>query len=129
MNHVILFPLFVIITGLLSAFSQTLHEEDITVWKDIVYAIVDGHELKLDIAVPKCLKAPAPAIVDIPRGAWRVARKSSDDALFYAKYGFAGVFDKPYPIMFMSGEKYDPDIETNGYHFRTKNDITVTIEK
>jgi len=79
------------IAGHLPAFSQLLHEEDITVWKDIVYAAPDGHELKLDIAVPNCLKAPAPAIVDIPGGAWRVVNKSPDDALFYAKYGFIGV--------------------------------------
>jgi acetyl esterase/lipase len=73
------------------AFSQVLREEDITVWTDIVYAVADGHELKLDIAVPNCLKAPAPAIVDIPGGAWRVVRNSPDDALFYANYGFIGV--------------------------------------
>ncbi len=79
------------LTGLWPAFSQVLREEDITVWKDVIYAIVDGHELKLDIAVPKCLQAPAPAIVDIPGGAWRMVRKSSDDALFYAQFGFIGV--------------------------------------
>lgn len=47
---------------------QILTKEDITVYKDIVYTTADGHELKLDIAVPKYLKAPAPAIVDIPGG-------------------------------------------------------------
>jgi acetyl esterase/lipase len=52
---------------------------------------VDGHELKLDIAVPKYLKTPAPAIVDIPGGSWRVVKKSAEDALFYAKCGFIGV--------------------------------------
>jgi len=74
-----------------NAFSQSLTKEDITVYKDIVYAVADGHELKLDIAVPKYLKAPAPAIVDIPGGAWRIVNKSEQDALFYAKYGFIGV--------------------------------------
>ncbi len=71
--------------------SQLLTKEDITVYKDIVYTIADGHELKLDIAVPKYLQAPAPAIVDIPGGAWRVVKQSVEDAMFYAKYGFIGV--------------------------------------
>jgi acetyl esterase/lipase len=91
MKHFLIFLLLIALTGLWPTFSQVLREEDITVWKDIVYAVVDGHELKLDIAVPKYLKAPAPAIVDIPGGAWRVVRKSSEDALFYAEYGFIGV--------------------------------------
>jgi len=70
---------------------QILDKEDIAVHKDIVFTVVDGHELKLDIAVPKYLKAPAPVIVDIPGGSWRVVNKSAEDALFYAKYGFIGV--------------------------------------
>jgi acetyl esterase/lipase len=70
---------------------QILSKEDITVHKDIVFTVVDGHELKLDIAIPKYLKAPAPAIVDIPGGSWRVVNKSAEDALFYAKHGFIGV--------------------------------------
>jgi len=65
---------FVLLLSLLTALSfvnahsQILMKEDITVYKDIVYTTADGHELKLDIAVPKYLKAPAPAIVDIPGG-------------------------------------------------------------
>ena len=39
------------------------------------------------------------------------------------------LFDKPYPIMLMQGEKYDPKIEGVGYHFRIKKDLTVDIEK
>jgi len=70
---------------------QILSKEDIVIHEDIVYAVAEGHELKLDIAVPKYLKAPAPAIVDIPGGSWRVVNKSAEDALFYAKYGFIGV--------------------------------------
>jgi acetyl esterase/lipase len=91
MRRSLVFLLLMALTTVRPALSQVLREEDITVWKDIVYTVVDGHELKLDIAVPKCLKAPAPAIVDIPGGAWRVVRKSPEDALFYAKYGFIGV--------------------------------------
>jgi acetyl esterase/lipase len=90
-KHALISLLWIALTGIWPAYSQVLREEDITVWKDVIYAVVDGHELKLDIAVPKYLKAPAPAIVDIPGGAWRVVRKSSEDALFYAGYGFIGV--------------------------------------
>jgi acetyl esterase/lipase len=71
--------------------TQNLTKDDITLYKDIVYTIVDGHELTLDIAVPKYLDSPAPAIVDIPGGAWRRINKSAEDALFYAMYGFIGV--------------------------------------
>jgi len=74
-----------------NSLSQNLTKDDITLYKDIVYTVVDGHELKLDIAVPKYLESPAPAIVDIPGGAWRRINKSADDALYYAKFGFIGV--------------------------------------
>lgn len=89
----ILSLLLTLLTALsfVNAYSQSLRKEDITVYKDIVYTVADGHKLKLDIAVPKYLKAPAPAIVDIPGGAWRVINKSVEDALFYAGYGFIGV--------------------------------------
>jgi acetyl esterase/lipase len=86
-----LFLLFSAVMIFLNSYPQVLNKEDIVVYENIVYAIPDGHELKLDIAIPKYLKAPAPAIVDIPGGAWRVVNKSADDALFYAKYGFIGV--------------------------------------
>ena len=39
------------------------------------------------------------------------------------------LFDKPYEIMFLQGEKYDSDIEGVGYHFRINKDSTVNIEK
>jgi acetyl esterase/lipase len=74
-----------------AAYPQSLSDADITLYEDIVFAAPDGHELKLDIAVPKYLTGPAPAIVDIQGGAWRVINKSPKDALFYAKYGFVGV--------------------------------------
>ncbi len=82
---------FITATSFLNSDTQILSKEDIIIHEDIVYSVKDGHELKLDIAVPKYLKAPAPAIVDIPGGAWRVVNKSVEDALFYAKYGFIGV--------------------------------------
>ena len=73
-----------------TALSQKLTENDIILYRDIVYTVVDGHELKLDIAVPKYLVSPAPVIVDIPGGAWRIVNKQAEDATFYAKYGFVG---------------------------------------
>jgi acetyl esterase/lipase len=68
-----------------------LTNDDILIHKDIVYRIANGHELKLDIAVPRDLNSPAPAIVDFPGGAWRICNKSVDDARFYAEHGFIGV--------------------------------------
>ena len=93
MKKLIFFNCLLLVMATITTAQQNvpLQKEDITVWKDVVYAVIDGYELKLDIAVPKCLKSPAPAIVDIPGGAWRVVNKSPDDALFYAKYGFIGV--------------------------------------
>jgi acetyl esterase/lipase len=82
---------FLALINFLHSDPQILSKEDIVVYEDIVYATPDGHELKLDIAVPKHLRAPAPAIVDIPGGSWRVVKNSIDDAVFYAKYGFVGV--------------------------------------
>lgn len=82
---------FFILTALLTTYSQILTQEDIQIYQDVVYSVVDGHELKLDIAVPKYLLSPAPAVVDIPGGAWRIVNKSVDDAVFWAKYGYVGV--------------------------------------
>jgi acetyl esterase/lipase len=70
---------------------QILTSEDVDLHSDIVFTTVNGHELLLDIAVPKYLKTPAPAIVDIPGGAWRKVDKKAEDAVFYAKHGFIGI--------------------------------------
>jgi hypothetical protein len=71
--------------------NQLIPMKNIKVEKDVVYAEVDGLQLKLDIACPDNLLEPAPAIVDIPGGAWRSVRKSVEDAILYAKHGFIGV--------------------------------------
>jgi acetyl esterase/lipase len=71
--------------------AQEIPREHIRVEKDVVYAVVDGHKLTLDIAYPDNLIEPAPAIVDIPGGAWRNVRKSAEDAIWYAQQGFVGV--------------------------------------
>jgi len=70
---------------------QEIPRDNIRVEKDVVYAEVDGHKLTLDIAYPDNLIEPAPAIVDIPGGAWRNVRKSAEDAIWYAQQGFVGV--------------------------------------
>ncbi len=89
-KYYILF-LILLTTGIVNTFSQILTKDDILLYEDIVYTVVDGHELKLDIAFPKYLETPTPVIVDIPGGAWRIINKSSEDAIFYATYGFIGV--------------------------------------
>jgi len=68
-----------------------LTSDDIIVYENVVYTVVDSCKLKLDVAVPKYLNSPAPAIVDFPGGAWRICNKSVDDARLYAKYGFVGI--------------------------------------
>lgn len=70
---------------------KEIPREHIRVERDVVYAVADGHKLTLDIAYPDNLIEPAPAIVDIPGGAWRTVRKSSEDAIWYAQQGFVGV--------------------------------------
>jgi acetyl esterase/lipase len=70
---------------------QVLNEEDIDIYTDIVYSTVDDHELLLDIAVPRYMKSPVPAIVDIPGGGWRKIEKKTQDAVFYARNGFVGI--------------------------------------
>jgi len=70
---------------------QILNEEDIDIYTDIVFSTVDDHELLLDIAVPRYMNSPVPAIVDIPGGAWRKIEKKTQDAVFYARNGFVGI--------------------------------------
>jgi acetyl esterase/lipase len=64
---------------------------DTAVEMDVVYAVVDGQELKLDIAMPRNLAAPAPAIIDIQGGSWRHSQNTVEDAKLWAGYGFIGV--------------------------------------
>jgi acetyl esterase/lipase len=86
-----LLVLFILFLCVLSGSAQEISMQNIRLEKDVVYAEVDGKQLKLDIAYPDNLLEPAPAIVDIPGGAWRSVRKSVEDAILYAKYGFIGV--------------------------------------
>lgn len=50
--------------------------EGINVWKDVEYANVDGHSLKLDLYVPENLSAPVPLVIDVHGGGWMAVDKS-----------------------------------------------------
>jgi len=65
--------------------------EDIQLDRDIVYATMDGHELKLDIAYPKANKGKIPAIMDIHGGGWVLGDKNPNEAVTYAINGFVGI--------------------------------------
>lgn len=90
----IILIILIVIIGFVLYNDQKQDESNINgiaLYENVTYSIVDGIELKLDIAVPNNLTSPAPVIVDIPGGAWRIIRKSSEDAMYYAEYGFIGV--------------------------------------
>ncbi|MEZ6146531.1 MAG: alpha/beta hydrolase [Planctomycetaceae bacterium] len=63
---------------------------DITEYKDIEYANVDGRSLQLNLYVPKGITKPTPCLVFIHGGGWSKGNK--DDYLFYnlafAKKGY-----------------------------------------
>jgi acetyl esterase/lipase len=65
--------------------------ENIQLDRDIVYATMDGHELKLDIAYPNDNKTKIPAIVYIHGGGWVLGDKDPNQAITYAKNGFVGI--------------------------------------
>lgn len=64
--------------------------DDITEYKDIEYANVDGHSLQLNLYVPKGITKPTPCLVFIHGGGWSGGHK--DNYLFYnvayAKKGY-----------------------------------------
>jgi len=59
--------------------------------RDIVFATMDGHELKLDIACPKAGNGKLPAVIYIHGGGWVLGDKSPNEAITYAKNGFVGI--------------------------------------
>lgn len=59
--------------------------------KDIVFATINGQDLKLDIAYPKDNKGKLPAIVYIHGGGFEGGAKPTDQTVFYAKNGFIGI--------------------------------------
>lgn len=139
----------------INALSQNLRKEDFTLYKDIVYTVVDGFELKLDIAVPKYLDSPAPAIVDIPEGETLARGKifledlsTEKKRTFQQNFVLSGVdfsekeimwnfrgeiFDseliEKFEPMFMQGEKFDDSIEGIGYHIQIGKNKEFNIEK
>jgi hypothetical protein len=98
----ILSLLLTLLTGLsfANAYSQSLEKEDITVYKDIVYTIVEGPELNGEGIM------------------WNFQGEIFDSKL-----------DEKFEIMYMQGEKYEPSLEGVGYHIRIKEDKTLDIEK
>ena len=65
--------------------------ENIQLDRDMVFATIDGQELKLDIAYPKDNKGKLPAIVYIHGGGWEGGGKPTDQTVLFAGYGFVGI--------------------------------------
>lgn len=70
----------VLCAGALVAEAQT-PPSNVVVEKDLVYGQSDGVDLKLDLAIPANLSAPAPALVCIHGGGWQTGSKDG-----YAPY-------------------------------------------
>jgi acetyl esterase/lipase len=65
--------------------------DNITVEQDVVFMNARDYPLTLDIAVPKGLTRPVPAVVHIHGGGFRNGSKSARHAVRYANEGFIGV--------------------------------------
>jgi acetyl esterase/lipase len=65
--------------------------QNIQLDRDIVFATINGHELKLDIAYPKDNNGKLPAIVYIHGGGFSGGEKPTNQTVFFAKNGFAGI--------------------------------------
>jgi acetyl esterase/lipase len=65
--------------------------QNIRLDRDIVFATIDGHDLKLDIAYPKDNKGNLPAIVYIHGGGFSGGEKPTNQTVFFAKNGFVGI--------------------------------------
>ena len=65
--------------------------DNITVEREVVYFEAGDYPLTLDIAVPKGLSKPVPAVVHIHGGGFQNGAKSTRYAVRYAKEGFIGV--------------------------------------
>lgn len=84
-----------VVVTLLSLAPFALARQDRTaeVTADLVYATVDGRELKLDLAQPADRSAARPAIVAIHGGAWRAGNKSDLRNLLveFAEAGYVAI--------------------------------------
>jgi len=65
--------------------------QNIQLDRDIVFATINGHELKLDIAYPKDNKGKLPAVIYIHGGGFSGGEKPTDRTIFFAKNGFVGI--------------------------------------
>ena len=65
-------------------------DDTVSVTRDVVYGIVDGRELKLDLALPAQGKSNGAAIVIMHGGGWRQGNKSSHtgEAARWAELGY-----------------------------------------
>jgi acetyl esterase/lipase len=63
--------------------------DGINVWKDLEYANVDGHSLKLDLYIPEHISHPAPLIINIHGGGWMALDKTEMVARGILQHGFA----------------------------------------
>ena len=59
-----------------------------TVWRDAVYAVADGVELKLDLAVPADIERPQ-LVVFIHGGGWRKGSKRNNRCSWVVDHGYA----------------------------------------
>jgi acetyl esterase/lipase len=67
---------FLLVSGTFFAVTDNVSAQITPTHKDIVYAIVDGKELKLDLYMPASVKAPS-LVVWVHGGAWRSGNKES----------------------------------------------------
>jgi len=77
--------------GQMPAMQMMAVPEGIKLESDIVFASMDGSDLKLDIAYPKAGKGKIPAIINIHGGGWVFGDKNPNEAITYAKNGFVGI--------------------------------------
>ena len=64
---------------------------DVVIERDVVYGVVNGHKLTLDVAYREDLTSPVLAIVHIHGGAWLGGEKSVEMAVMYAEAGYVGI--------------------------------------
>lgn len=63
--------------------------ENVTSYKDVVYAAVGERKLVLDLYIPKNAEKPMPLVVWIHGGAWSAGSKQPCSSLFLTRHGFA----------------------------------------
>lgn len=85
----ILLGLVVVDTGFAQPQQSAAANRQFDAQSDIVYATVDGHELKLDLYVPQNTEGPLPLVVWIHGGAWLAGDKANTPALALLEHGFA----------------------------------------